>query len=111
MYLGYTDYGDGKTDCSNGANPYPHEMDGVLVYNNIIDNTGIDGIQVGLTTGDCRIYDNTITRHDRSNSANGRSGIQVNPGHNCDVYGNFINGGYFGQGIRFFADYGKIYNK
>jgi len=109
MYLGYTNFKSGNA----------HLMNGVLVYNNLVTDTGYDGIQVGSAKGDCRIFDNVILRDDISESLDqygnlnrehyGMSGIQINPGYNCDAYNNFVKDGN-GEGIRLFAQEGKIYN-
>jgi len=108
MYLGFTHF-EKSYSCPTGQEQ-AHLMDGVLIYNNLVTDTGIDGIQVGGITGDCRIFNNTILRDDTKNDGYyGKSGIQINPGYNCDAYNNFIKDGN-GEGIRLFAEEGNVYN-
>ncbi len=38
----------------------PHILKGVKVYNNVLENTGWDAIQVSSATSDCEIYNNLI---------------------------------------------------
>ena len=108
MYFGFTHFEKSYT-CS-GKQEQAHLMDGTWIYNNLVTDTGIDGIQIGGVTGDCRVFNNTVLRDDTKNDGYyGKSGIQINPGYNCDVYNNFVKDGN-GEGIRLFTEEGNIYN-
>ncbi len=76
-----------------GVTQYPHEVRGVRVYNNSIDNTGWDGIQVGASVEDVEIYDNRITNFGLEAKSSHQNAIQVGAGTTGKVYGNFIKTG------------------
>jgi len=75
-----------------------HEVIGVKIYNNIVKNTGNDGIQVGGATSQCYIHHNNIYNVGMSNGYGQQSGIQINPGTNAECYNNVIDKGT-GYGI------------
>jgi len=85
-------------------------LSGVKIYNNIIEESGWDGIQVGSASGGCDIYNNTIIRDSREFISSQHSGVMVNPGSKCNVYNNTIIDSYgcgiYLQGIG----NGHIYN-
>lgn len=80
-----------------------HLLNGVAIYNNIIDSTGWDGIQVGSATLNCAVYNNHITHDSYKRQSSQMSGIMLNPGSKCDCFNNWIeNGegsGIFDQGL------------
>jgi hypothetical protein len=78
------------------------------IYNNIVDWTGNDGIQVGSVTGEALIYNNLIRNFGQVDPAH-RSGFQINPGAKAVMYNNQV---YDGLGSAFFlsGDGVKIYN-
>jgi len=64
MYIGHSFYTGWTTVCNDASTTlYPCELKGVRVYNNVIDSTGWDGIQVGCATEDCEIHDNKVTNY------------------------------------------------
>lgn len=72
---------------------YEPELDGVKIYNNVVENSGQDGIQVGGAIQGCEIYNNVIINYGLKNIEVHQSGIQINPGTTGDVYSNLIKGG------------------
>jgi hypothetical protein len=82
---------------------------GVEIYNNLVEEPGWDGIQVGSASGGCRIHDNTVIRDSRERLYSEHSGIIVNNGSKCDVYNNTIMDSY-GAGIYYGGIGGHIYN-
>lgn len=108
MYIGSSKYtGQDVTGCGTLL---PHIIEGVQVYNNIVENTGWDGIQVSSATKDCFIYNNTIRYDSERETTNQMSGILIGGGSNCDCYNNKIFDGK-GDGIDIlgFGNH-KIYN-
>jgi hypothetical protein len=96
FYIGSSKY-TGQTVEGCGT-LMPHIIEGVEIYNNIIENTGWDGIQVSSATKDCKIYNNII-RNDSYRETNYQmSGILIGGGSNCDCYNNKIFDGK-GDGI------------
>ncbi len=107
MYIGSSWYTGYDIGCGTLL---PHVIEGVWVYNNIVENTGWDGIQVSSATNDCFIYNNVI-RNDSYKEASGQmSGILIGGGSDCDCYNNKIFDGK-GDGIDVlgFGNH-KIYN-
>lgn len=85
--------------CADGIKQVQeHEVVGVKIYNNIVKNTGNDGIQVGGATSQCYIHHNNIYNVGTSNGYGQQSGIQINPGTNAECYNNIIDKGT-GYGI------------
>lgn len=76
----------------------PHIIDGVRIYNNILEYTGWDGIQVGCALNDCQIYNNTVNHDSQDEATYQMSGIIINTGSRCDVHDNRIIDGK-GTGI------------
>ncbi|EMR04649.1 PKD domain-containing protein [Cesiribacter andamanensis] len=96
LYIGssyYTgkDYGCGMV--------YSHEIHGLRVYNNIVENTGADGIQIGCATKDVEMYNNTIKNYGLDPFASSQDmGLILNPGTSGKFYNNQIFDGK-GMGI------------
>lgn len=112
FYIGSSFYSEGETiNCSNGAQIVaPPILKGVQVYENILEDTGADSIQVGSTTDNCNIKYNKIYRDSRRNEEFQRSGIMNNRGSVCNIYNNFIKDGN-GPGITIQGNgNNKIYN-
>ncbi|HWS01693.1 MAG TPA: right-handed parallel beta-helix repeat-containing protein [Prolixibacteraceae bacterium] len=100
MYIGSTKY-DGQIVKCHGKDTLlmPPLLDGVSIYNNIVKNTGWDGIQVSSASRNCRIYNNTVLFDSQKKENNQMSGIIIGGGTKCDCYNNFIGQGN-GVGIE-----------
>jgi len=111
MYIGSSFYSGVKLNC-NGKDTVvmPALLDHVSVYNNLVNNTGWDGIQVSSAPLHCQVHHNIITHDSQSETKNQMSGILLGGGSKCDCYNNKITDGK-GDGIE---DHGlggnKIYN-
>lgn len=99
MYIGSSFYNGKEIQC-NGKDTlvYPHVNRGVKVYNNIIENTGWDGIQVSSAVADCKIYNNFVFNDSWAEIDFQMSGILIGGGSQCDCYNNTIKDG-LGDGI------------
>lgn len=97
MYIGHSFF-NGKTIHCNGKDTliYPHIIKGVRIYNNRVEHTGYDGIQVSSTTESCSIHDNKISYDSQNEQYGQMSGIIIGNGSACDCYNNDIR---FGKGI------------
>ncbi|HOI31161.1 MAG: right-handed parallel beta-helix repeat-containing protein [Bacteroidales bacterium] len=109
FYIGSSKYtGQYLPDCDTTV--LPHMMHNVLIYNNLIEDTGWDGLQVSSAVGDCRIFSNRIFRDSYKETYNQMSGILIGGGSECDCYNNQIFDGK-GDGIDMFGHGdNKIYN-
>lgn len=114
FYIGYSEFGPQLEECSSNYSDTltAHEIKHIRVHNNIIDNTGYDGLQISCCTEDVEVYDNTITRygHMEQYAGLGAQGIVIGGGSTGKYYNNYIADG-FGTGIMHFGLGGThIYN-
>ena len=99
MYIGSSKYTGQEITCNGSTTTVlPHVIEGVQVYNNIVERTGWDGIQVSSATKNCRIYNNIIRHDSQSETVWQMSGILIGGGSTCDCYNNQIYDGK-GDGI------------
>jgi len=95
FYVGSTGYGGRDFQC-NGQTVklYPHEHWGVHLHDNLIENTGWDGLQVGVTPKDCEVYRNVIVGVGRTATDKVQTrGIQIGGASACKIYDNFLADG------------------
>ncbi len=97
LYIGNSFYADGR-DVSPCGKRLPHEIHGLRIYQNIVKNTGLDGIQVGCATQDSEVFNNTIENFGVLGTSSQWSGIQLGEGTGGLCYNNLIKNGK-GQGI------------
>lgn len=91
FYVGNSFFQAGvNTDCGIR---YPHEIHYLRLFNNIVKNSGWDGIQVGCATVGAKVYGNTIENYGVTNTYNQRNGMQLGEGTGGLCYGNFIKQG------------------
>jgi len=102
LYIGSSKYsGQHLTgDCDTVV--LPHVLIGTRIYNNIIENTGWDGIQVSSAEHDCKVYNNTIRNDSYEEQPGQMSGMLIGGGSRCEVYNNKIYDGK-GDGIDVFG--------
>jgi Right handed beta helix region/Secretion system C-terminal sorting domain len=100
MYIGSSYYLGMKLNC-NGKDTVvmPPVLDGVTIYNNIIKNTGWDGLQISSAPLHCQIFNNSIENDGQAEVPNQMSGILMGGGSSCDCNNNFISNGK-GDGIE-----------
>ena len=91
IYLGNSFYTGTNVYCDSWH--LPHEVKGVRVFNNRIENTGWEAIQVGSATEDCEVYNNRIKNYGVENKRSQNNGIQLGLGTTGRVYNNYIKKG------------------
>ncbi|MDA3943879.1 MAG: right-handed parallel beta-helix repeat-containing protein [Bacteroidetes bacterium] len=97
FYIGSSKYtGQYLPDCDTTV--LPHLIENVEVYNNLVVNTGWDGIQVSSSIGNCLIYNNKIYNDSWRETVFQMSGILIGGGSNCDCFNNQVFDGK-GDGI------------
>lgn len=111
MYIGGSNWHTSFPSLSNCPDLvlYEPELEGVFIYNNLVVNTGQDGIQVGGAIGGAEIYNNEIRNYGLKGIEIHQSGIQINPGTTGEVYSNLIKGGT-GKGIFLNGFDNAVYN-
>ena len=103
FYIGHSFYTGYPTSCNGIPDTlYPHEIKGLRVYHNIVENAHLDGIQIGCATEDCEIYENTVTGYGVDGIGSQNPGIQIGGGTTGKCYNNLISGGT-GIGIAIFG--------
>lgn len=103
MYIGHSFY-NGYCQTCNGVPDtlYPHDIIGMRIYNNIIENAHWDGMQVGCVVEDCEIYNNVITNYGIDKVTSQNAGLQIGGGTTGKCYNNFVANGS-GIGINVFG--------
>lgn len=97
MYIG-SSYFLGQYLSACDSVQYPHIINGLEIYNNRIEYTGWDAIQVGSALYNCNIHDNYIYKDSQAEVSYQMSGIMINIGSSCNAYNNTIIDGK-GTGI------------
>lgn len=91
IYFGSTGYPSRTRNCEGqDVELIPHSHEGVWIHDNIIEDTGWDGAQVGVSPKDCYIYRNRIARVGLRMEQYQMQGFQVGGGSSCEVTNNFI---------------------
>lgn len=99
IYVGFPHYTGIVRDCNGDSiRVYPHDLDGVQIYNNIIESTGREGIQVGCAVNNVNIFNNTISDYGTTDVGWQRGGIHLSTGTTGKLYNNLIKDGK-GMGI------------
>lgn len=100
LYIGSSYYAGMSLTCAGKDTVVlPPVLNGVQVYNNIVQYTGWDGIQVSSAPLHCRVYNNTITFDSQAETDNQMAGILLGGGSKCDCNNNSIKNGK-GDGIE-----------
>lgn len=62
MYIGHSFYSGFVTASCTGIaeKVFPHDIVGLKIYDNIVERTGYDGIQVGCAIKDVEVFNNTV---------------------------------------------------
>ena len=92
MYIGSSKYLQGFPNPCPGQSGtvMPHVNVGVKVYNNRVERSGWDALQVSSAVSDCDIHDNYIYRDSEAGLSAQMSGILIGGGSKCDCYNNKI---------------------
>ncbi|MEI7981938.1 MAG: T9SS type A sorting domain-containing protein [Bacteroidota bacterium] len=112
LYIGSSKYKNGQTLNCNGRDTilFPHLLKGVRVYNNRLEFTGWDGIQVSSADSACFIHDNLVLFDSEGEQEYQMSGIIIGGGTNAECYNNIIKDGK-GDGIEIVSlGLQKVYN-
>ena len=91
FYIGNSFYHTGvNTACGL---KYPHEIHNLKVYNNVVRNTGWEGIQVGCATRGAMVYNNSVENYGKANIKDQNNGVQLGAGTGGLFYNNYIKSG------------------
>lgn len=111
MYIGYTFYSGVTLNCNGTTvNVLPHEIEDIKIYDNLIERSGLDGIQVTGATMGCEIYGNTVSEYGFNEVKDQTNGIQIGSGTGGKCYNNLLKNGR-GTGITVFGHGGnQVFN-
>lgn len=103
LYIGHSFYNGFNLHC-DGADTLvlPHVNIGVHVFNNTIQRTGRNAMQIASAYSDCKIHDNMISHDSQSEVYNQMGGIIIGGGSVCDCFNNQIANGK-GSSIEVFG--------
>ncbi len=91
FYIGSTGYPMRTLSCTAGSEPgYSGPLEGTKIYNNRVENTGWDGIQISANIKDGAVYNNIITNYATRNYGVQIQGLQLSNDVICDVFNNKI---------------------
>ncbi|MDC0718349.1 right-handed parallel beta-helix repeat-containing protein [Nannocystis bainbridge] len=111
IYFGSTGYGGRVFTCDGkDVTLYPHEHHGAEIHDNIIENTGWDGAQIGVTPVDCHFYRNTIKNVGTAGELYQQQGLQVGGASSCKIWGNTLLDGPTNGFFIFGAGHTQLYN-
>ena len=92
FYIGNSFFNSAPPATDICGKKYPHAINGLDVYRNIVKRTGCEGIQVGSAPYNCKIHDNTIDTAGLNPFANFQNnGLQIGSGTGGLCYNNWIN--------------------
>jgi hypothetical protein len=111
IYFGSTGYGGREYTCDGQkVLLYPHEHHGAQIHDIIIENTGWDGAQIGVTPKDCAFYRNTIKNVGLEGELYQQQGLQIGGASACEVWGNVLMDGPTNGIFVLGADDTLVYN-
>jgi hypothetical protein len=99
LYIGHGFY-KGRIEPKCTVKTYSHSIEGLRVHDNIVENTGYDGIQIKNADKDCEIFNNIITNYGNKNAPAHNEGLFIGEGVTGKIYNNIIQKGS-GHGIQF----------
>jgi hypothetical protein len=111
MYIGSSFFRGYEITCDGEEyTVLPHVNEHVDIYNNKVERTGWDGIQVSSAIFDCQIHDNLVLYDSQEGYEGQMSGFLIGGGSQCDCYNNQIFDGK-GDGIEMLGmGDQKVYN-
>ncbi|MEX6687502.1 right-handed parallel beta-helix repeat-containing protein [Danxiaibacter flavus] len=93
FYVGYS-FPYATLNCSGVTkNIYPQLFYNLKIYNNVVDSSGWDGIQVASAPEGTEVYNNTVSNFGVGMKAGQMSGILISPGATASVYNNKVSNG------------------
>lgn len=100
MYIGHSFHSGFTLKCDGvDVKVLPHEIQGLRIFNNIIENTGWDGMQVSSASVDCEIFNNSIINYGLANVNDQNYGLLIGGGTTGKCYNNLVMNGS-GNGIN-----------
>lgn len=99
MYIGHGFY-TGRQENGCSVVTYSHSITGLRVFDNLIERTGYDGVQIKNADKDCEVYNNIIIDYGQLGESAHNEGLFLGEGVTGKFYNNVIMNGT-GNGIQF----------
>ncbi|MEL7192673.1 MAG: right-handed parallel beta-helix repeat-containing protein [Bacteroidota bacterium] len=100
LYIGSSAYkGRPMTIGDTTVTVLPHVIRNLQVYNNIVEHTGWDGIQISSADSSVNVYHNVVRDYGEYKTASQQAGILIGGGTTGNFYNNEIHNGS-GSGIE-----------
>lgn len=99
LYIGHGFY-KGRKESKCARKTWSHSIQNLRVYNNRVENTGYDGMQIKNADKDCEVYNNVIRNFGTRNHNAHNEGLMLAEGVTGKAYNNLIDSGT-GHGIMF----------
>ncbi len=97
MYIGHGFY-NGRTESQCSQRTYSHSIKNLRIFNNILEDIGLDGIQIKNADDDVKVYNNYINGYAKDDDTGAHDeGIYIGDGTTGEFYNNTIIDG--GTGI------------
>ena len=90
MYVGYTGGFDVSKKTCNGTMVFGHLIEGVKIYNNRLERTGWDGIQLNMAVKDVEVYNNEVLVYGTAKRTYQNFGMSIGGGSVGRYYNNRI---------------------
>ncbi len=97
LYIGHGFY-NGRTESDCTEKTYSHAIKNVRIFNNKIENTGYDGIQIKNSNENVAVYNNFINGYGKKRSGAHDEGLYIGDGTTGKFYNNLVIDG--GTGIQ-----------
>ncbi|WMJ73327.1 right-handed parallel beta-helix repeat-containing protein [Cytophagaceae bacterium ABcell3] len=99
IYVGFPHYTGIVRDCDGEeVRVFPHDLEGVMIYDNQLESIKREGIQVGCAVANCNVYNNTIKGYGLKNEEWQNAGMHISTGTTGIFRNNFIKDG-MGPGV------------
>lgn len=112
LYIGYTGGFATSNKSCEGEMIFGHLIKGVKIYNNILERTGWDGIQLNMAVKDVEVYNNKINTYGVKKEKHQNFGMSIGGGSVGRYYNNqIINSQEFaiGGGVQIINNQGGTY--
>jgi len=109
FYIGSNDTDSPNTARNSNCPVYNSHLDGVKIYDNVVERSGWEGINVKGSDGNCQVFNNKIynaVEPEALQASGQNSAIGINHSQ-CDAYNNFIKDSG-GRGINYYRRRGPI---
>lgn len=94
FYIGSTQANGQTINCDGASETHqPHFLEGIRLTDNLIENTGWDGAQIGMAREDCVVARNVIRNVGLEGVEFQQQGLQIGSFSKCEIFRNRLENG------------------